>query len=228
MDEMGETAEDVAARYGLRPLPVEGGLFRQTWAGAVDGDGRPAGTAIIALLSSAPGDFSAMHRLPVDEVWHFYRGDALELLLLAPDGSDRLVLLGEDGVVQCVVPAGTWMGARVVGGGRHGWGLFGTTMAPGFMPRDYEGGEAEALCARYPGRAPLIRELCRSGAPRRMPDASQGSPLAPQGMPEFSQGMPEARQEVSEAAGPVPGALDAFGSMPGQAASSRREGGPDV
>ncbi|WP_447042054.1 cupin domain-containing protein [Streptomyces sp. DSM 118878] len=180
--EVGETAEDVAVRYGLRPLPVEGGLFRRTWSGAEGADGRPAGSAIIALLSTTPGDFSAMHRLPVDEVWHFYRGDALELLLLAPDGSDRLVLLGaggaggEGGEVQYVVPAGTWMGARVIRGGRHGWGLFGTTMAPGFVPRDYEGGDAEALCARYPGRAALIRELCRVGAPGRMPDDLEPGP----------------------------------------------------
>lgn len=169
MGAMGETVDDLAARYGLRPLPVEGGLFRRTWVGAEGEDGRPAGSAIIVLLSTAPGDFSALHRLPVDEVWHFYRGDPLELLLLAPDGSDRLVLLGEGGEVQYVVPAGTWMGARVVGGGRCGWALFGTTMAPGFVPRDYEGGDAEALCAEYPGRAALIRELCRDEGAGPMP-----------------------------------------------------------
>ncbi|MGV2920389.1 cupin domain-containing protein [Streptomyces alfalfae] len=175
MGVMGETADEVAARYGLRPLPVEGGLFRRTWAGAEGEDGRPAGSAIIVLLSTAPGDFSALHRLPVDEVWHFYRGDPLELLLLAPDGSDRLVLLGEGGEVQYVVPAGTWMGARVVGGGRHGWALFGTTMAPGFVPRDYEGGDAEELCARYPGRAALIRELCRADGAGPMPEDVDGA-----------------------------------------------------
>ncbi|MEV7193910.1 cupin domain-containing protein [Streptomyces sp. NPDC093510] len=173
--ETGETAEEVAARHGLRPLPVEGGLFRRTWAGPPDADGRPAGSAIIALLTTAPGDFSALHRLPIDEVWHFYEGDALELLLLAPDGTDRTVVLGTEcaeGQVQCVVPAGTWMGARVRAGGRSGcgdgWALFGTTMAPGFIPEDYEGGDPEELSARYPGRAGLIRELCRSGEPLRM------------------------------------------------------------
>ncbi|MEV0121276.1 cupin domain-containing protein [Streptomyces sp. NPDC050703] len=179
---MGETAGEVATRYGLRPLPVEGGMFRRTWVGAEGEDGRPAGSAIIVLLSTAPGDFSALHRLPVDEVWHFYRGDALELLLLAPDGSDRLVLLGESGEVQYVVPAGTWMGARVVGGGRYGWGLFGTTMAPGFVPRDYEGGDAQELCARYPGRAALIRELCRDEGAGPMPEDVHGvfeTPAAP-------------------------------------------------
>ncbi|WP_079037075.1 MULTISPECIES: cupin domain-containing protein [Streptomyces] len=162
------TAEEVAARHGLRPLPVEGGLFRRTWAGPPDAAGRPAGTAILVLLTTAPGDFSALHRLPIDEVWHFYEGDPLELLLLAPDGTDRTAVLGPGGQVQLVVPAGTWMGARVVAGGRHGWALFGTTMAPGFMAEDYEGGDPEALGARYPGRAGLIRELCRAGEPLTM------------------------------------------------------------
>ncbi|MEU5687762.1 cupin [Streptomyces venezuelae] len=164
------TAEEVAARHGLRPLPVEGGLYRRTWVGPADADGRPAGSAIIVLLTTAPGDFSALHRLPTDEVWHFYEGDALELLLLAPDGTDRTAVLGPGGHVQLVVPAGTWMGAYVPAvGGRHGWALFGTTMAPGFVEEDYEGGDVEELSARYPGRAGLIRALCRVGEPLRMP-----------------------------------------------------------
>ncbi|MFF1378296.1 cupin domain-containing protein [Streptomyces sp. NPDC058308] len=158
----------MAARYGLSPLPVEGGLFRRTWAGPPDATGRPAGSAIVALLTTAPGDFSALHRLPADEVWHFYEGDVLELLLLAPDGTDRTAVLGADGHVQLVVPAGTWMGARVRHGGRYGWALFGTTMAPGFVDEDYEGGDAEELSARYPGRERLVRELCRPGEPLRM------------------------------------------------------------
>lgn len=160
---------DIAAQYGLEPLPVEGGLFRRTWAGPVDGTGRPAGSAIIVLFSVE--DFSALHRLPIDEVWHFYRGDPLELLLLDPDGGARVEVLGPGPGqhVQLTVPAGTWMGARVTAGGR--WSLCGTTMAPGFVPADYEGGDADTLCARYPEVADHIRALCRRDAPVRMPDA---------------------------------------------------------
>jgi predicted cupin superfamily sugar epimerase len=157
---------DIAAQYGLAPLPVEGGLFRRTWAGPVDGTGRPAGSAIIVLFSVEDDLFSAMHRLPVDEVWHFYRGDPLELLLLDPAGGARVEALGPDQHVQLVVPAGTWMGARVAGGGR--WTLCGTTMAPGFVAEDYEGGDADELCARYPAVADHIRALCRPDAPGRM------------------------------------------------------------
>ncbi|MEU2559622.1 cupin domain-containing protein [Streptomyces longispororuber] len=153
------TPEELVARYGLEPLVFEGGRFRRTWAGPPDATGRPAGSAIIMLLTSEPGDFSALHRLPTDEVWHFYRGDPLELLLLRPDGGDELRLLGAGHEFQVVVPAGTWMGARVRDGGA--WSLFGTTMAPGFMEQDYEGGDPAALAAAYPRQATRIRELCR-------------------------------------------------------------------
>jgi predicted cupin superfamily sugar epimerase len=32
-----------------------------------------------------------MHRLPTDELWHFYLRDPIELLLLCSDGSGELV-----------------------------------------------------------------------------------------------------------------------------------------
>jgi hypothetical protein len=158
---MADTVTLLAARYGLEPLPAEGGLFRRTWAGPVDATGRPAGSAIIALFSVRDGLFSAMHRLPIDEVWHFYRGDPLELLLLEPDGGVRTEILGPEHQVQLVVPAGTWMGAQVVAGGE--WTLCGTTMAPGFVPADYEGGAQDELASRYPAAAERIRALCRDG-----------------------------------------------------------------
>ncbi|MCX5369509.1 cupin domain-containing protein [Streptomyces sp. NBC_00015] len=155
------TPEDLVAHYGLEPIPREGGLFRRTWAGPEGPDGRPAGSAIVALLTA--DDFSALHRLPTDEVWHFYLGDPLTLLLLAPDGTSRTAVLGPDLLggqqPQLTVPARTWMGARVATGGA--WTFFGCTMAPGFTYGDYEHGDAADLTARHPDRAALIAELCR-------------------------------------------------------------------
>ncbi|MEW1772748.1 cupin domain-containing protein [Streptomyces sp. NPDC086777] len=155
------TPDDLIAHYGLTPIPREGGLFRETWAGPARPDGRPEGTAIVVLLPA--DDFSALHRLPTDEVWHFYLGDPLELLLLAPDGTTRTAVLGPDLLggqhIQLTVPAGTWMGARVVAPGA--WTLFGCTMAPGFTFEGYEHGNAADLTARYPAEAARITELCR-------------------------------------------------------------------
>ncbi|MER7838499.1 cupin domain-containing protein [Streptomyces sp. NPDC096040] len=155
------TPDDLIAHYDLEPIPREGGLFRQTWAGPERPDGRPEGTAIVALLTA--DDFSALHRLPTDEIWHHYLGDPLNLLLLAPDGTTRTPVLGPDLLggqqIQLTVPAGTWMGARVAPPGA--WTLFGCTMAPGFTFEGYEHGNAAHLTARYPSEAARITELCR-------------------------------------------------------------------
>ena len=167
-------AAEVIALLGLEPLPVEGGLFRQTWRGPQDPvTGKPFGSAIVAMLTDEPDSFSAMHRLPTDEVWHFQLGGPMQLLLLHADGSiDRPVLgpgLPAGQRLTHVVPAGTWMGARLVPGGE--FVVFGCTMAPGFTAADYEGAEAEELCARYPLAADEVRALFRPHETRRrLPD----------------------------------------------------------
>ncbi|MFF5407070.1 cupin domain-containing protein [Streptomyces misionensis] len=155
------TADELIAHYGLEPIPREGGLFRRTWAGPPRADGRPEGAAIVALLTA--DDYSALHRLPYAEIWHFYLGDPLELLLLAPDGTSGTAVLGpglgSGQRLQLTVPARTWMGARVAAGGA--WTFFGCTTAPGFTYADYEHGDVADLTARYPSEAARIRELCR-------------------------------------------------------------------
>jgi predicted cupin superfamily sugar epimerase len=158
---------------GLVPLAEEGGMFRQSFeadekvaASALPsryGRDKSLSTAIYYLLSAEADSFSALHRLPTDEVYHFYLGDPVEMLELHADGTSRRVILGSDLLagqrVQHVVPRGVWQGSRVLPGGRLA--LLGTTMAPGFDPLDYEGGVRAELVARYPERADLIRRLTR-------------------------------------------------------------------
>lgn len=158
----------VIAALGLEPLDVEGGMFRQTWQSTQRGpDGRPLGTSILAAFVAETDSFSAMHRLPSTEIWHAAYGDSVQLLLLHPDGTwsepvlGRNVLRGE--ALQIVIPAGTWMGASLVEGGR--FGVFGCTMAPGFVESDYEGASAEELIVGWPECAARIRALTRDGAP---------------------------------------------------------------
>jgi hypothetical protein len=160
---------------GLVPLPGEGGYYRQTFvadesvpAAALPARyGRPKAlcTAIYFLLTAEPDCFSALHRLPTEEIYHFYLGDPVEMLLLHPDGRDERILLGPDlpagQRVQQVAPRGAWQGSRLVAGGR--FALLGTTMAPGFDPQDFELGERGALSARYPAAAGLVRALTRAG-----------------------------------------------------------------
>jgi predicted cupin superfamily sugar epimerase len=155
------TPEELVAHYDLQPIPREGGLFRRTWTGPERPDGRPEGTAIVALLRA--DDHSALHRLRSDETWHFYLGDPLELLLLAPDGTSRTAVLGPDIAhgqqPQLTVPAAHPGAGRVVPPGA--WTFFGCTTTPGFTYEDYEHGDAGRLTARYPAEAARIMALCR-------------------------------------------------------------------
>ena len=153
------------ARLDLRPHP-EGGWYRETFrdvrtvrADGFDGP-RSASTAIYFLL--AEGNFSALHRIPSDEVWHHYAGGDVEVTALSPDGSRRTLVVGHhapDASPQAVVAAGDWFGARVAKGGR--WALVGCTVAPGFEFSDLELADRAALMASYPAHAEIIAALTR-------------------------------------------------------------------
>lgn len=155
------SAAEIIRALSLEPHPEEGGYFRETHRSAIEFDPgapfpgtRAASTAIYYLLTA--GTCSAMHRLPGDEVFHFYLGDPVEMLELLPTGEGRITLLGPDVRtmrVQHIVAGGTWQGSRLVEGGS--WGLLGTTMSPGFSYDDYEHG-TEALKAAYPDFAERI------------------------------------------------------------------------
>ena len=167
------TAETLIRKLGLEVLPLEGGHFRQTYradetvaVAAPDPEHplqKPRSTAILYLLSAEPDSFSALHALPTDEIYHFYLGDPVELLLLKQDGASEVITLGQDVLhgqhVQFAVPAGVWQGSRLMPGGE--FALMGTTMAPGFIEEDYIPGNRESLLEEYPGRVGLIRLLTR-------------------------------------------------------------------
>jgi predicted cupin superfamily sugar epimerase len=153
------TAAQIIAALDLRPLPREGGYYRETYRSPLRlARDKAASTAIYYLLT--PDTCSALHRLPTDEVYHFYLGDPVEMLLLDETGG-RIVTLGPDLAAgqspQFVVPAGVWQGSRLRPGGA--FALMGTTMAPGFDFTDYEAADVEALAARHPGFEDRIRRL---------------------------------------------------------------------
>lgn len=167
------TAAQLIEYLGLEPLTIEGGLFRQTYVAAesIAADALPQryrgprtfGGAIYYLLTSDPDSFSALHRLETDEIYHFYLGDPVEMLLLHPDARGERVVLGTDILggqqVQFVVPRDVWQGSRVLAGGS--FALMGTTMAPGFDLADWAEGKRDSLLRQYPEHAELIRALTR-------------------------------------------------------------------
>jgi predicted cupin superfamily sugar epimerase len=162
-------AQEVIQLLGLAPLPREGGFFRETYRSSEVlepavlpppyASARAISTSIYYFLT--PPTRSRIHRLPTEEIFHFYAGDPVEMLALMPDGRGHRWIIGNDlgrgQSPQVVVPRGTWQGCRLVNGGE--WALLGTTMAPGFDFADYDPGDREELIRDYPGEADLIREL---------------------------------------------------------------------
>jgi predicted cupin superfamily sugar epimerase len=157
----------------LEPLIPEGGLFSQTYRSSeiIEIEHLPGrypsrrrfGSAILFLLTDEEKSFSAMHRLVTDEIYHFYLGDAVEMLLLHLDGSSQHIILGQDILngqhVQFTVPHGCWQGSHLFPGGRYA--LLGTTMAPGYEPDEFDLGERAELSCQYPGESGLIQQLTR-------------------------------------------------------------------
>lgn len=126
---MSELAERIIGALGLEPHP-EGGWFRETFRDSAGAGGRGASTAIYYLLRA--GEVSRWHRIDAVEIWHWYAGAALRLLL-SRDGVERnAVRLGGDIVggerPQAVVPVRVWQSAESLGA----WTLIGCTVAPAF------------------------------------------------------------------------------------------------
>jgi hypothetical protein len=160
-----ESVDQIIARLALLPHP-EGGFFRETYRSRVEvptaRGPRAASTSIYFLLT--PGNFSALHRIQSDEGWHFYAGDALEVIELTGKGEPRVTRLGADlgagEVPQHMVPAGVWFGSRVTAG-PAGHALVGCTVAPGFDMIDFELGRRSELLAAFPTARDLVLALTR-------------------------------------------------------------------
>jgi predicted cupin superfamily sugar epimerase len=119
----------------LAPHP-EGGWYRRTWVAEAAHGERPGGSAIYYLLLQ--GEVSAPHRIDATELWHFYAGDPLELILEWSDGRRVAHVVGPDvasgQAPQVVVPAGVWQSARPLGR----YSLVGATVTPAFTFEGFE------------------------------------------------------------------------------------------
>ena len=176
MDAKTDRIAQLVQYYDMIPLPDEGGLFTQTYRSdqvipqtvlpSRYSSDRPCSTAILYLLSADAQSFSALHCLLSDEIYHFYLGDPVEMLLLYPEGRSETIILGADVLagqkVQFVVPAGVWQGSHLQPGGQYA--LIGTTMAPGYVNEDFQLGSRQALLSAYPAVADLIQCLTRAEA----------------------------------------------------------------
>ena len=166
------TAGDVIRHFDLRPLPVEGGYYRVSYKGDLQlpasvlppsiCSARPAKSVIYYLLTADTQ--SRLHRLEIDEMWHFYMGDWVDLYVFGSEDDYTNVQLGHnfmDGqTVQAVVPAHSWFGARLRRGGR--WALMACSLAPAYSDEDFSlpnDEEFASLLARFPDQEQILREL---------------------------------------------------------------------
>lgn len=163
------TAEYLIERFRLEPLTIEGGMFQRFYLAdeQIPSEALPArytrakpfGNAICYLHQ--PHTRSYLHRLLTDEIYHFYCGDPVTVLLLYPDGTHALRTLGHDYAAGqepfLVVPREVWQGSLLAPGGR--WAFLGCTLAPAYDDSDFELGDRARLLAQYPDAAEWIRRL---------------------------------------------------------------------
>jgi predicted cupin superfamily sugar epimerase len=129
-----ESADSIVRLLDLKPHP-EGGFYRETFRDALGEGGRSRSTAIYYLLRA--GGVSGWHRVDASEVWHWYAGEALELLIADETGVQRMRLgprLTDGERPQVIVPARCWQSARSMGA----YTLVGCTLAPGFEYSGFE------------------------------------------------------------------------------------------
>lgn len=167
---MSQTAQYWIDHLQMTKHP-EGGYFKEVYRSedkilssalpTLYGGDRSYATSIYFLL--AGNDFSAFHRLQSDEIWHFYAGCGVKIVVIDTDGKVVTHSLGNNFDIgeqfQVIVPANTWFGAKPIDKG--GFALVGCTMAPGFEFEDFELADRTDLINQYPQHKALITEFTR-------------------------------------------------------------------
>lgn len=164
------TAADFVKKLNLLPHP-EGGFYKEVYRSTdtvsraalptgFSGD-RVLATSIYFLIEK--DNFSALHKIKSDEIWHFYAGDALEVIEINESGDLKKTSVGnnlETGeLFQYTVKANTWFGSRVKAGGN--FSLVGCTVAPGFDFEDFELADRKQLLKLFPEQKVVIEEMTR-------------------------------------------------------------------
>lgn len=169
-----------SAQYWIEKLNLskhpEGGYYKRTFcsfltmntnfASQETDDGKRASmTAIYYLIDH--GNFSAFHRLKSEELWHFYTGDCLSILMLNENGTLETIILGnkekdERAVFQVAIEANKWFAVGLIDElDVNAFALVGCTVSPGFDFRDFELGNRDILIKRYPQHADMITKYTR-------------------------------------------------------------------
>ncbi len=144
----------------LLPHP-EGGYYRESYRAQKKAGDRSFLTIIYFLLEGK--QFSRLHRIKSDEVWHFFTGSPVVLSVLDAHGKFEQFILGDDlekgETLQAVASEGAWFGAYLKD--TSSYALLTCSVSPGFDFRDLEFGDRQKLITRYPRYEKLITKLTK-------------------------------------------------------------------
>lgn len=122
-------------------------------------EGRPAGSALYFMVT--PDAPVRLHRIRNDQLYHYYLGDPIEVLMLRTDGTSERAVVGPDlrsgQRVQLFIPGNTFHTARLAPESFRGWFLGASTEWPGVEPADVEIGDVDSLAEKYPDAADDLR-----------------------------------------------------------------------
>ena len=159
-------ARDFVRALQLQAHP-EGGWFAEHYRSALEiqpegfSGSRNAATSIYFLLEA--GQFSAMHRIKSDEIWHFYEGGPLDIIEIDLNGKLLSTRLGRNlqqgEHFSYTVKAGHWFGSRPAPGTE--FSLVGCSVAPGFDFADFEMPNQAWFLREFPQYEGLLREMTR-------------------------------------------------------------------
>ena len=167
------TADEIRSLLELEPHPTCGFVrltFMSHQSIAPGGlpppfaDKRPLGSALYFMVT--PERSVRLHRIRNDQLYHYYLGDPLEVIMLNADGTSDFVVVGRDlragQRVQLLIPGNTFHTARLVKNGR--WFLGASTEWPGVEPAVVETGDVARIAAQYPKVATDLRAFAETAS----------------------------------------------------------------
>jgi predicted cupin superfamily sugar epimerase len=145
--------EQIIKHFDLSPLPEEGGYFKRTYQAKdsimLERGERKVGDGIMYLITK--DQFSGLHKLLCDELWHFYAGDPVEQIIFNEEKIYERELGNKDFFKhspQGLVPANYWQATRLKDGGE--WALLGTSAFPAYDHSDFMMGDISYLTSLHP------------------------------------------------------------------------------
>jgi predicted cupin superfamily sugar epimerase len=164
---MNQKAKYYIEKLDLKPHP-EGGFYKEIYRSAEsfilpdysyrNKRVRNFSTSIYFLLEGA--DKSYFHKLKSDEIWHFYDGSDVRVLLIDPSGCLYEKMIGRQcGQFQLTITKNFWFAAEIVE--HNSFSLIACTVSPGFEFEDFELAKRDELLSLFPEHESIIRKFTR-------------------------------------------------------------------